>query len=146
MNEGKYRIPCRKCEYRFVSMSDEEKFCPDCKNEGVDKHTNRFNRMRKSICSNSICYICKSGRPRAVLSVHHINRNKKDDSRDNLAILCRQCHASLHRRYKEPTPINVSVPTSIYYGKFGARWEPKDVITPTEISNQLVSLLLFNKV
>lgn len=145
-NEGKYRVPCKKCERMFVSMVYGAPLCLDCSDTTSNKYTHMFKRIKRDLIQDSECYICKKSYLKATLHVHHINRNKRDDSRENLAILCQQCHGSLHRLYKTPTPIYESAPASIYYGKFGARWEPNDTITPTEISNQLISLLLFNKV
>lgn len=146
MNEGKYRIPCKKCEYRFVSILATETLCPDCKNLRKDKYTNRFRRIRRNLPDDSSCYVCKLAPPKVVLCIHHVDRDIRNDAASNLVILCTKCHASLHS-YDEPSrDIDSVSPASIYYGKFGARWEAKQTVHPSEISNQLVSLLLFNKV
>lgn len=145
-NEGKYRIFCKKCGYRFISMYYTKAFCPDCSDMSSNKYTNRMRRIRKGLSSESECYVCKAKSPKAKLCIHHIDRNIRNEENSNLVILCSKCHTTLHS-YDDPSRDMDSVaPASIYYGKFGARWEPKDIVHPNEISNQLVSLLLFNKV
>lgn len=44
----------------------------------------------------AVCTRCKYNRYKSVLVVHHKNRNREDNSLDNLEILCPTCHAEEH--------------------------------------------------
>lgn len=39
------------------------------------------------------CYFCKSTKH---LCRHHIDKNRENNSKDNLVIVCRSCHAKIH--------------------------------------------------
>lgn len=42
-------------------------------------------------------YSCKEcARQADVLQIHHIDNNNRNNSKDNLIVLCRSCHAKKH--------------------------------------------------
>jgi uncharacterized protein YqiB (DUF1249 family) len=43
------------------------------------------------------CGICKQDFPDCAMEVHHIDRNRKNNTLENRIVLCRTCHRSLHR-------------------------------------------------
>ena len=52
-----------------------------------------------SLIPNDIrrCKICKKILDYNEAVIHHKNRSRKDNRRENLQLLCRPCHAKLHR-------------------------------------------------
>ncbi len=42
-----------------------------------------------------ICYICSSLK---VIHIHHKDRNRKNNTLNNIVLLCRSCHLKLHHR------------------------------------------------
>ncbi len=45
-----------------------------------------------------MCYYCKS---KEKLIIHHIDKNRLNNSKNNLRVLCNSCHNSLHHKGKE---------------------------------------------
>lgn len=70
-----------------------------------------FNKLSRQLRKNGECFICKD---KTKLHVHHKDKNKKNNSFDNLMILCFQCHSSIHRH-------NLKMPIEVRRGSFGKR-------------------------
>ena len=79
--------------------------------------------------------------------VHHINGNKKDDSRENLALVDIELHQSLHNRGKKLSP---KVKAAIIYSNHkrkGKRSKPhREEITPSMVYNLYQEGMSFNKI
>lgn len=62
------------------------------------KLCNTKQTYRRIIKEDSVCEICgKEG----FLEVHHIDRNRDNNERDNLQILCPKCHKDQHPRKRD---------------------------------------------
>ena len=59
--------------------------------DGLSHYKDNFRKWNPNIKS---CEICGSTRN---LVVHHIDGNRKHSTPDNLIMLCRSCHATVHR-------------------------------------------------
>ena len=57
------------------------------------KTSNRCRRLLRSN-PNARCYLCQN---EDNLHVHHLNWHHSDDSPSNLLIVCKRCHAKLHK-------------------------------------------------
>lgn len=51
---------------------------------------------RRILTGDDACCLCGYKEHQCVLVVHHKNMNRGDNSRENLAILCPNCHALIH--------------------------------------------------
>ena len=47
----------------------------------------------KNIYVRTLCSICKNESP---CDIHHINKNRKDNSLQNLIVVCKSCHKRIH--------------------------------------------------
>jgi len=62
------------------------------KNEDISDHVIITHRLRKSI---GICQICGIEEPK-ILTLHHKDRNRKNNKKENLVALCKDCHVAVH--------------------------------------------------
>lgn len=114
-DESKWEdIPCKNCgKIIHAQKSLHRKFCSHrCKGDWQKKwlhgkdnpnwkpldqrkpYRTVSHKVRKDlICERSCCETCQSTEE---LQVHHINRNRGDNSPENLMLLCLNCHANLH--------------------------------------------------
>lgn len=53
-------------------------------------------RARRAIEDEGRPLICERCGSTATLEIHHINRNVRDNSLDNLEVICRPCHMEEH--------------------------------------------------
>ena len=78
---------------------------PGCANtyfRSGDNHPNwNGNSYRKKAIKHypNKCENCKYDKHKEILEVHHIDGNRKNNSLENLIILCPNCHAALTRKY-----------------------------------------------
>ena len=64
--------------------------------------TSKKNYKRLAFSNNlSKCTRCNYSKCRGALEVHHIDRNRENNTLENLEILCRNCHAEEHYFNKE---------------------------------------------
>ena len=58
--------------------------------DGLSHYRDNFEKWNPDIRQ---CEICGSTK---CLVVHHVDKNRKNNKRDNLIMLCRSCHAQVH--------------------------------------------------
>lgn len=58
-------------------------------------------RLKRKIKTRDsfMCQCCFSGLETRQLDVHHIDRNKHNNSEDNLVTVCKPCHQAIHGKY-----------------------------------------------
>jgi hypothetical protein len=79
-------------QHRRLALLKEE--LDQCSNS--DRLSKRFWEIVRGIgCMNCDCGFCKWP---AILEFHHIDRNRANDSLDNLSVLCPNCHKAHHRK------------------------------------------------
>jgi hypothetical protein len=59
--------------------------------DGLSHYRDNYRRLNPEI---RCCEICSS---QAFTVVHHIDKDRRNNSPDNLIMLCRSCHAKVHR-------------------------------------------------
>jgi len=108
-NKGvrRHGIPTRECKHcgdEFVKTKTRAKHCRKCIEINVFNKVSSFevagsDRSRKRIlleeCGNK-CFICKNSKWNGQdipLELDHIDGNHENSTRDNLRILCPNCHA-----------------------------------------------------
>ena len=62
-----------------------------CYIDGLSNYKSNYRKWHPEI---QCCEICGS---QTYLVVHHIDQNRKNNHDDNLILVCRSCHASVHR-------------------------------------------------
>ena len=63
---------------------------------GQSRNFKEYRKLAKQLFDGT-CSTCKSDKE---ICVHHKNGNHYDNSPENLELLCRKCHMSLHRKQK----------------------------------------------
>ena len=116
----KVEIVCSNCNTLFKKQKRKIKksithFCSNiCKQNyfkinsherGVyKKHNGRsvISTYRKNAFNNykNECYYCGYDKFIDVLQVHHLDENRKNNSLENLRIVCPTCHSEIHKHYK----------------------------------------------
>jgi hypothetical protein len=82
---------CRKCKDTAQRIGGIEEIQPDHYNDGSSSYrTIAFREREKS------CEVCGYDTHPAILQVHHIDRDRTNNSIDNLIILCPTCHFEEH--------------------------------------------------
>lgn len=99
-------VACDKCG-KYVAKHVKRKFvCAECL-----FYKNSFHPLSDKLKTESPCQICGDTKN---LHVHHKDRNKHNDSLDNLLVVCSQCHSSIHAH-------GLVMPKGIKWGKCGKR-------------------------
>ena len=75
-------LGCLKCGHEWTPRNGNPKACPSCNS----RYWNSKNYQK--------CKICK--RNYIMLHVHHINKNRKDNRKENLLEICTSCHSFIH--------------------------------------------------
>lgn len=81
--------------------------------------------LRSKMLNNSIniCDVCSGLFSKDNLEVHHVDGNRTNNEPDNLKVLCKECHSSVHKgngpseltESVEYTTVSASVPDDVYY-------------------------------
>jgi len=120
-NESKWKIyKCKQCEKSFEALkSRKPKFCSvKCKGEWQKEnlkgknnpnwkptnlknpYTHIHHQIRKQLVKErKKCENCES---KIHLQVHHKDRDRRNNTPNNLLLLCKICHANLHKEEGEP--------------------------------------------
>lgn len=103
--KGKTTYKCIHCEKVFQgSLSHNRKFCSK---ECVGKSQRqiwkpKFTTVRKKMLRENLiqkCEICAYDKFKEILGIHHIDGNRKNNERENLMVLCPNCHSIEHRKH-----------------------------------------------
>jgi len=114
-----FRNVCKECgETAHFEKIKREFICNSCRFYGKD-----FRKLANEIKKDAVCKICKDNKN---LAIHHKDGNKKNNSKRNLIVLCRQCHLSQHEH-------NFKKPIEIRWGLFGKRLIYKKVVEKLSI-------------
>jgi len=93
LSETKKLIQEQEEEFIKLTKKHRATFYRYRKKLGLKSKTTKFSYKLKDI---GICYFCL----RKAENIHHINKNRKDNSKENLLPLCRSCHTKVHRILK----------------------------------------------
>jgi hypothetical protein len=97
---------CPMCKNSFLQTEWQKKnyrFCsPECKSKEDQKREKGRNyrngaaiyRVISREVYGDICYSCKGTKN---IEVHHLDKNKKNNIKENLRPLCRDCHHAVHK-------------------------------------------------
>ena len=99
----------------------------ECRERICDSHMRNYREMTVSLLGGA-CHQCYSVED---LDIHHINKNKNDNDKKNLKLLCKPCHRRLHSQsdiHGKIRTIILRVSQEEYnkisqYKKFGENWE-----------------------
>lgn len=99
---------CLFCNKEFVYPPNRpRRYCSHkCANKGRSihllepKHPNNFKRfwMRRGMIIQK-CEKCGYDECKEILGIHHIDENRNNNKRENLLILCPNCHSLIHRKH-----------------------------------------------
>lgn len=104
-NRGTVTIKCRHCDKDFkTSPSKNRIYCSkSCVNkENKKSFRPKYTTVRKQMIRRDMlksCIDCGYDEVPAILGVHHIDHNRKNNSLDNLAVLCPNCHSLRHNKH-----------------------------------------------
>jgi len=65
----------------------------------VSHEIHGLNNYRKKIFKNKKTYVCEYCKKRKYINklhIHHKDKNRQNNKRDNLIVCCRKCHVQLH--------------------------------------------------
>jgi rRNA maturation endonuclease Nob1 len=82
---------CRRCGKEF-EVRQNNISCPECRR----KYGTTFHYLISLSSNERLCYFCERN---ISLEVHHIDRDRKNDSFNNYLLMCRRCHRKLHKIY-----------------------------------------------
>ena len=99
-------VPCKKCGKELARYTTRKYVCSEC-----NGYKRSFSILAKELKINSSCVICGDTKN---LHIHHKDKNKHNDSLDNLIVLCSQCHNSIHGH-------KLMMPKRVLWGKCGKR-------------------------
>lgn len=98
---------CLHCSAEFLHNSNRKrKYCSKtCSNKArivhniEPKKTNNFRKFweRRGIIDK--CEICGYDKIKKILGIHHIDKNHNNNRRENLQVLCANCHSLQHLKH-----------------------------------------------
>lgn len=121
-----YIIKCSVCGKQSARTNTRPYKCSVCKLKSYPKE---FLSQRNVIKQGGECLCCHS---KNNLGVHHKDNNRQNNSTTNLMVLCRQCHAALHRYFGKQFNELVLSRVSVRVGQFGVRIDYDRVFYPRE--------------
>lgn len=106
-NGAPVKYNCLNCQKEFFHPPAlPRRYCShSCANKGrvektlEPKYPNSFRKfwMRRGIIKN--CEKCGYDECKDILGIHHIDENRKNNKRENLMVLCPNCHSLIHRKH-----------------------------------------------
>lgn len=104
--KGSQEFTCATCNKKFMgSPSKRYRFCTTkCRGEFQRKPETytHFTNLRKALKRRGLvekCEMCGYDEIKEILGIHHIDENRKNNKRENLMIVCPNCHSILHRKH-----------------------------------------------
>lgn len=61
-------------------------------------YSSEFRRISSLLLKDAVCSDCGKDK---TLQVHHIDKDKKNNSQENLVVLCWKCHAKHHKHMRK---------------------------------------------
>jgi 5-methylcytosine-specific restriction endonuclease McrA len=107
-------MTCRKLNFKCLlcgndiidSPSRKRKFCSKpCANKARNQHKispNKSNNFRRFWFRRGIikkCEKCGYDEVKEILGIHHIDGNRENNIRENLMVVCPNCHSLIHRMH-----------------------------------------------
>jgi hypothetical protein len=103
--KGTIEYECQHCLKKFLGApSQKRKFCSKaCINKASHKTFKpNFTTVRKAMLTRGLlssCVRCGFNTYPKILGVHHKDRNRTNNSLDNLEVLCPNCHSIEHMKH-----------------------------------------------
>jgi len=93
----KIRKTCENCGSTFLTKNENKIYCSSkCKSLKKRIRPTREYKKKKLI---NFCQLCGFKEIPEILIIHHIDRNRQNNSSENLLRLCPFCHAMIHRGF-----------------------------------------------
>jgi predicted RNA-binding Zn-ribbon protein involved in translation (DUF1610 family) len=103
--KGTVEYACVHCGVKFLGApSHNRKYCSKaCVNKASkDQWKPTFTTVRKKMAARGLllaCEQCGYDTHPEILGVHHKDRNRKNNDRSNLQVLCPNCHSIEHMKH-----------------------------------------------
>lgn len=102
---GNKEYTCFHCGKLFIDhIAHKRKYCSQSckgkqKRETWKPHytTIRYQMLKDGLIK--ACQICGYNEIKNILGVHHIDRNRENNSPENLQVLCPNCHSIIHNKH-----------------------------------------------
>lgn len=105
VGKGMVKSICQHCKCEFESsFYRARKFCSQaCVNKSnIETYVPHFTTIRKHLWKTGqmeSCEKCGYHKVKEILGIHHIDENRENNSRDNLMVLCPNCHSLAHMKH-----------------------------------------------
>lgn len=105
INRGSKEFKCQFCEQLFYdSPSVKRKYCSiKCVNKKKKEEWHPvYSTVRKKMKSLNMiekCEKCGYDEIKEILGIHHIDKNRKNNTQKNLRVLCPNCHSIEHLKH-----------------------------------------------
>ena len=96
---------CKDCKKDFIALTKQPYRPPLCCKQCIQKKSrNRHGKSkhynnRRLVLSVSKCEICGYKKNSSILGVHHMDKNRMNNDRSNLKVLCPNCHSLEHAKH-----------------------------------------------
>jgi len=103
--KGTKEYSCFHCQVKFLSSpSKNRKYCSKtCVNKSAKENFKpKYSTVRKAMLSRNMlkkCANCGFDTYPKILGVHHKDRNRDNNSLENLIVLCPNCHSIEHMKH-----------------------------------------------
>ncbi len=104
-NKGKKEYHCFHCEKIFFGhAAHKRKYCSKaCVGKSIKSIWNpKFTTVRKKMTNEGLieeCSRCGFNEFPKILGIHHKDRNRENNSKNNLEVLCPNCHSIEHMKH-----------------------------------------------
>lgn len=105
ISKGTKKFKCNHCSKEFLdSPSKKRKYCSKaCVNKSTkESFEPKFTTVRKMMKRRGLiksCDRCGFDSVKEILGIHHKDRNPKNNSIENLEVLCPNCHSIEHKKH-----------------------------------------------